>query len=401
MGERKATEAVSSHRHGRALSNRDTARCSSHCGLRSIMPLPGEWSMAPASYGRFCDQHQQISGEINAKRDAGSSQLSDRLSHRFSSSSTAARGIEYAHWKGPGMQKGPLAAAAGYVWEGSRSLVRPQTDASTYSQRTEQIFNAEPPKPFRAQAEETFNSADIPLRMSVTKGVSDVPRKAYTGPESMPSFEQWVLTQPLGRQMLSDPPDIVEQHFAAYARHQAYMISVSGGEAGLGVSEPKSPRKDGQRPDSRTWKYADLQKQGVRMRPCHGDIPAWGPKEYETTAELHGSRLWPDVSVVGPETLRPTSTPWAAVDLGTARMPVASERHRLRNADVRLAVPQRSETLGNSQMSSHLLSINRHVDHHAELTSNHSGGNTPFFQSHSTRAKILPRNGLCRGRKIF
>ena len=32
------------------------------------------------------------------------------------------------------------------------------------------------------------------------------------------------------------------------------------------------------RPSSRTWKYADLPKQAVRMRASHGDIPAWAPK---------------------------------------------------------------------------------------------------------------------------
>jgi len=76
-------------------------------------------------------------------------------------------------------------AAAGHVWEGSQKIVRPRDELSS----------------FRSPAEETFNATDIPVRSSVTTISADTKTKKYLGPESLPGFEEWVLQQPLGRQV--------------------------------------------------------------------------------------------------------------------------------------------------------------------------------------------------------
>ena len=128
--------------------------------------------------------------------------------------------------------------------------------------------------------------------------------------------------------------------------------------------------------------------------PMPGDIPAWAPKVYSrvqvtvpSTSVDEGSQAWPQVSLTGGKTPRPKSTQWAA----TERVdPVLGCRSRLFNADVRLAVPNR-ETLSNKGMVSHLLSINRKVDHHGELCGHTS--NTPFSSAHRVRAISLPRGG--------
>jgi len=278
------------------------------------------------------------------------------------------------------MQKWKLPAAAACVWEGSRCVVRPQDELSTC----------------RTEAEETYNATDIPVRSSVTMLATEAPRRTYLGPEDMPSFEDWVLSKPLGRQLLEDPPEVVEKLHQAYERHIAHMISVRGGSHAQkcvygtewregrieqGEKDPEAAARS--LPSSRSWKYADLPKQSTRMRACHGDVPAWAPKEYETSALLEGSNVWPEVSVTGRNAARPKSTQWASV----SRVPILSERRS--TADIRLAVPVR-ETLGNKHMASHLLSINRHVDHHGELCGHTHP--TPLAAAHRTRAISLSRN---------
>ena len=258
---------------------------------------------------------------------------------------------------------------------------------------------------YRSEAEEASNAESIPVRASVTQLTTELPTKAYTGPESMLSFEEWVLSKPLGRQMLNDPPEIVDKLHAAYERHIAHLVSLQGGsfaqkcvystewrENRLQDQEQGEEAARKARPDSRTGKYADLKRQPLRMRPCHGDIPTWAPKSYETDPSdaLEGSSLWPQVSVTGRNTYRPKRTQLAATELGNARIPVLSDRNELRRADVRLAVPPR-ETLGNKHMASHLLSINRKIDHHGQLVPH--TGNTPLFCAHSTRAIAMPRGG--------
>jgi hypothetical protein len=76
-------------------------------------------------------------------------------------------------------------AAAGNVYDGDRNIIRPLDELSTY----------------RTAAEETFNATDMPMRCSVTQQVNESPKRHYLGPESMPSFEEWVLRRPLGRQV--------------------------------------------------------------------------------------------------------------------------------------------------------------------------------------------------------
>jgi hypothetical protein len=350
------------------------------------MPIPGEWAMAPASYSRFVDQCQRYQGQTDKDHEAPlADQLSHRLNRRYNSSTTSARGIEYCHLKGPGMQKGSLPAAAACVWEGSRCIIRPQHELSTY----------------RTEAEETFNATDMSMRSSVTTMATDVAKRPYHGPEDMPSFEDWVLTKPLGRQLLEDPPEVLEKLQDAYERHIAHMISVRGGSHAhkcvYGSEWQESRIQQGKkhpeaaanaRPSSRTWNYSDVPKQALRMRACHGDIPAWAPKEYETSALLEGSRAWPDVSMSGKDCgARPKPTQWASLDLSNSRVPISSERRS--NADIRLAVPVR-ETLGNKHMASHLLSINRRIDHHGELCGHTHP--TPLAAALRTRAISLSRN---------
>lgn len=283
------------------------------------------------------------------------------------------------------MQKGAIPAAASCVWEGSQCVVRPKDELSTY----------------RTEAEEAFSATDIPMRSSVTTLATEVARRPYHGPEDLPSFEEWVLTKPLGRQMLEDPPEVVEKMQDAYERHIAHMISMRGGSHAQkcvyssewrenrieqGARDPEAA--ESARPSSRNWKYSDIPKQTLRMRACHGDVPAWAPKEYETSALLEGSRFLPEVSLAGKDcTTRPKSTQWSSVDLGSSRVPILSERRS--NADIRLAVPAR-ETMGNKHMASHLLSINRHVDHHGELCGHTHP--TPLAAAHRTRAISLSRN---------
>ena len=126
--------------------------------------------------------------------------------------------------------------------------------------------------------------------------------------------------------------------------------------------------------------------------PAPGDIPAWAPKVYPraqgpSTSVDEGFQAWPQVCLTGRKTPRPKSTQWAA----TERVdPLLGCRSRLFNADVRLAVPNR-ETVSNKGMASHLLSINRKVDHHGELCGHTS--NTPLFSAHRVRAISLPRGG--------
>jgi hypothetical protein len=202
------------------------------------------------------------------------------------------------------MQKWTLPAASGTVWEGSRNIIRPKDELSTY----------------RSPAEETWNATDLPVRSSVTTLSTDTPKKQYLGPESMPTFEEWALQQPLGRQMLEDPPEVVDRLYARYERYIGHMISVEGGSHThkcvynnewrhdkLEAEEKAPARATSARPNERTWKYADIPKQPERMRQCHGDIPAWAPKDYS-------SRIWPEVSVSGRNTARPKSTQWAATE---------------------------------------------------------------------------------------
>jgi len=115
-------------------------------------------------------------------------------------------------------------AAAESVWEGSRNVIRParfNTDHLSYEQLSS----------YRRPEEETFNASDIPIRSSVSKSTTETPKKSYLGPESMPTFEEWVLQKPLGRQLLQDPPDVLDALCAAYRRHIAHMISLQGGSS--------------------------------------------------------------------------------------------------------------------------------------------------------------------------
>eukprot|EP00802_Teleaulax_amphioxeia_P013047 Tamp_13094.p1 GENE.Tamp_13094~~Tamp_13094.p1 ORF type:complete len:239 (+),score=30.97 Tamp_13094:432-1148(+) len=235
-----------------------------------------------------------------------------------------------------------------------------------------------------------------------------MPQRDYPGPQSMPSFEEWVLTRPLGRQMLEDPPEVVDKLYAAYERHIQHMISLQGGtktQKRVYSSEWKEQRLENAerdpaaaasaRPNSRTWKYSDVRRAPQHMRPSHGDIPAWAPKVYPTapdsdqSAESKGEAAgqWPQVSLTGRNTPRPKTTQWAQterVDL------ILGGRSRLYNADVRLAVPTR-ETVGNKGMASRLLSLNRKVDQHGELCGH--TGMTPLTAAHRVRAISLPRGG--------
>ena len=213
----------------------------------------------------------------------------------------------------------------------------------------------------------------------------------------------------------------------------------------LEEAEKDPERASSARPNSRSWKYSDLRKPPPHMRPSHGkkrpikqehtkirkqkkgswcsnlagpaplrpdpsarilttharasphphapgDIPAWAPKVYPraqgpSTSVDEGFQAWPQVCLTGRKTPRPKSTQWAA----TERVdPLLGCRSRLFNADVRLAVPNR-ETVSNKGMASHLLSINRKVDHHGELCGHTS--NTPLFSAHRVRAISLPRGG--------
>ena len=126
--------------------------------------------------------------------------------------------------QGPGMQHVAHPAAAESVWEGSRNVIRPSrfnTDHLSYEQLSS----------YRRPDQETFNASDIPIRSSVSKSTTETPKKSYLGPESMPTFEEWVLQKPLGRQLLQDPPEVLDALCAAYRRNIAHMISLQGGSS--------------------------------------------------------------------------------------------------------------------------------------------------------------------------
>ena len=126
----------------------------------------------------------------------------------YSRSMTSGKGITAAYWKGPGMQVVRPTTATRPIMEGSRVIVWPDASAGASTadlpgndwrfrvpRTSEDVTN-------RLDAARSFS---LPYRRSVSTTITELRSSRQYGPESLPSFEDFVAGLPLGPRPLAFP----------------------------------------------------------------------------------------------------------------------------------------------------------------------------------------------------
>jgi hypothetical protein len=116
-------------------------------------------------------------------------------------STTSGRGIIAAYWKGPGMQIVRPTSATRPIMEGSRVIVWPDSSAGcSIADLPSDYRNYRVPRTSEDVCghDDASKSYTIPFRRSFSSGITELRPGRQFGPEAMPSFQNFIASQPLG-----------------------------------------------------------------------------------------------------------------------------------------------------------------------------------------------------------
>ena len=138
-------------------------------------------------------------------------------------SPTSGKGIIAAYWKGPGMQIVRPTAATKPIMEGSRVIVWPDNSAGcALSDLPGNNWRYKVPRTSEdicghLDASQSFT---LPYRRSVSTGITEIRSQRRFGPEALPSFEDFVASQPLGARAIK----LFRSVFPAPGTHNPHPI---------------------------------------------------------------------------------------------------------------------------------------------------------------------------------